>query len=320
MKQAIPGGLDSHLELDDVGVRLLVRAFYRCLLGREPDPQGFEHNVERLHGLGGFRGVEQMLSSFMAGSEFTRRQKERYGALSLATEDLHSGDASVEISSIVSLGTHCYTSAMLKRNGLKRFSGPFDWVFSSTAMVRHCLEDDFRTFLDRGHYEPVAGEQRKEPSHGRCEHRFYRENFGVRSLFNHHDAATDEHHGYFARCVERFRSCAAGNGRPLFVQCLRERSDAVREFEATVQVLDRVTRGGVLNVFVVAQEPHGGVMPELTLAHEVGHHRLYRLGPVSHWRSLAFDDAMDEVAIVRALRRYPLRLAPAEARRGTTLR
>jgi len=304
-------GAISPEHLDENGLRLLVRAFYRALLRREPDPHGFEHHVARLRDFGGLQGVERLLASFLSGSEFSDRQKEKYGVLSDTVEPLSNTEKATEVGQIISLGTHCYTSALLKRNGLKHFSGPFDWIFSSPGMVRHCLEDNFATFLDRAYYEPVPVEQRKEAAHGRCEHSFYRERFGVRSLFNHHDAHTVEHHGYFVRCVERFRRSAAANARTLFVQCLRERSNAVREFEATAEVISRVSRGGILNVFVIANDVSGTVMPEMSLLHEVGRHRLYRLVPVSAWRALTFEEQIDEIAIVRALHRYSLRLGTA---------
>ena len=33
---------------------------------------------------------------------------------------------------------------------------PFDWVFSSPVMVRDCLHDDFRCFLDPREYLPLG--------------------------------------------------------------------------------------------------------------------------------------------------------------------
>ena len=58
------------------------------------------------------------------------------------------------------LGTHCFSSSFLRRLGVREWSGPFDWTFSSLPMVAHCVADDFKTFLDRSHYEPVPVDQR----------------------------------------------------------------------------------------------------------------------------------------------------------------
>ena len=37
-----------------------------------------------------------------------------------------------------------------------RSAMPFDWTFSSPAMVRDCLDDDFRAFLDPREYIAIG--------------------------------------------------------------------------------------------------------------------------------------------------------------------
>lgn len=78
------------------------------------------------------------------------------------------------IQHIVRLGVQCLGSFLLKQAGLKRYSGPFDWIFSSVAMVNHCLEDDFKTFLQRSYYRSIPSEERVEfPNGEKCDHTWY---------------------------------------------------------------------------------------------------------------------------------------------------
>ena len=39
---------------------------------------------------------------------------------------------------------------------IPRSAMPFDWTFSSPAMVRDCLDDDFRAFLDPREYIAIG--------------------------------------------------------------------------------------------------------------------------------------------------------------------
>lgn len=49
---------------------------------------------------------------------------------------------------VLSLGCRCYVSQVLKGLVFRCGAGPFDQCYSSARMVRHCLHDNFDTFLD----------------------------------------------------------------------------------------------------------------------------------------------------------------------------
>lgn len=118
-----------------------------------------------------------------------------------------------------SLGEFCHASALLKSNGLKHASYPFDWIFSSAEMVKHCIEDDFRTFLDKSKYKTNS----EEP--WTCEHDFYctmiQNNQGPsreKVIFNHRNPLTNnEHYEYYERCVARFKQLLASPEEKTFV-------------------------------------------------------------------------------------------------------
>ena len=101
------------------------------------------------------------------------------------------------------------TSMMLKRAGLKAFSGPFDWIFSSFDMVRDCIESDFADFLNIDYLKPVPAERRQAPTLNFCDHILYKQRYGLDSIFNHYDPRDPERYNYLRRCVRRFRALLA---------------------------------------------------------------------------------------------------------------
>lgn len=106
----------------------------------------------------------------------------------------------------ISLGSHCHTAQILKGLGLRTWSAPFDWIFSSPGMVRDCLADDFAELLDRRHYESTPLAERQAPNETRCRHLLYRDRHAIPFVFNHHDpAASDEDYRFLQAGVRRLR-------------------------------------------------------------------------------------------------------------------
>ncbi|GMI24030.1 hypothetical protein TeGR_g416 [Tetraparma gracilis] len=118
------------------------------------------------------------------------------------------------VSHVVSLGSVCGASQFLQDRGLRRYAGPFDWIFSSPGMVAHCVGDGFKKFLDRAEHFVAAGHGR-----GTAGHRFYGAMVGHEVVFNHHDPVNQPRdYAYFVRCVERFQAVlSAANERILFL-------------------------------------------------------------------------------------------------------
>lgn len=208
------------------------------------------------------------------------------------------GDASMP--EVLSLGTHCYTSALMRRWGLRRAAGPFDWLFSSVPMLTHALDDDFQVFLDRAHYEPVPPSQRPAgPTSNRVQHAYYREHFGVEYVFNHHDAHLDEDYAHFVRAVHRFRDSLSNTSRKLFLLTRWQSLGFEQELPALCQALAQRTTNFKLLVFAV-----GGVLrtrtgTDLRRVDDGSDPRLaaYRVDPLSHWKPLEFENFADELPI-----------------------
>ncbi len=77
-----------------------------------------------------------------------------------------------------SLGGLCHSAELLKRNKFKTCSYPFDWIFSNCDNITHCIENDFKVFLDKSCYTDSAYKW----NDNQCGHTFYHP-----SMFNHHD-------------------------------------------------------------------------------------------------------------------------------------
>lgn len=110
----------------------------------------------------------------------------------------------------ISLGSLCHSAFFLKRNSWKRASYPFDWVFSNLSVVLHCIQDDFKVFLDKQYYNLLPIENKQQG------HAYYFS--GGLTMFNHHNPLIEEDYQYFVRCVERFRKVLSQHDeRKLFV-------------------------------------------------------------------------------------------------------
>lgn len=106
---------------------------------------------------------------------------------------------------IVSLGNYCLTSMILKDNGLKNFSYPFDWMVTCIDNIIHSIKDDFKQFLNTDNYLLING------SNG-TRNKFYfaqtTKLFGgltkIMTDHQHHNLLIGDDYEYLNRCVTRF--------------------------------------------------------------------------------------------------------------------
>lgn len=208
--------------------------------------------------------------------------------------------ASTPMPMVLSLGTHCYTSSLMRRWGLRQAAGPFDWLFSTVPMIAHVLDDDFRTFLDRSQYTPVPPDQRAAgPTANRVHHEYYRSRFGVEYVFNHHDAHLDADHAHFVRAVERFRQNLAATTPKLFLVTRWHALGFEQEMPALCEALAARTSNFRLLAFAV-----GGILRPAPYADvrrmddgQDTRLAIYQVDPLSHWKPLEFENFADELPI-----------------------
>ncbi len=273
---------------------IIVAALYRELVGRDADEPGLHEYARRLRagtpGLTVPAIVHDIVSSEEAG-------RVRIGAVLAEAGRVARARRGAGALPVVSLGTHCYTAALLKSAALKTASYPFDWVFGSPEMVAHCLRDDFATFLDRRYYAYVEPERRRDgPDVNLCDHTLYRDEYGVRFVFNHRNPLEDGDYAYLSRCVERFRTLAR-HGRATFLLATHDAMHWERGFELVSAAVRSYAPASRL-VYVVVTEREGRIVPSARLAEERQGHSLIELSAGSRWHPLYFANPLDDMAVL----------------------
>ena len=208
----------------------------------------------------------------------------------------------------VSLGTFCHTAAALRDAGLRRWSGPFDWIFSCPAMAAACLDDDFAALLDPAQLRSVP---ERELSHGakrQCRHPDYEARYGLPIVFNHHDPASSLLDlQTLRRGVARFRA-ALQQGRVTIFYLGSERRWPEDEIEALERALTRYPAASRLVVLTITPEQ---TERSLAISPITDPGRLrYDVNVSTRTRSLgaAFPDPEDNAHLASALKTVASRL------------
>ena len=141
---------------------------------------------------------------------------------------------------------------------------------------------------------------------------FYRAQFNVHRMFNHHDVHEDKDYAYLVRCVERFRAALRSPQPHLFVLFSRARPGLEAPLRALAAALAEAGPANRLLAFLVDDTPAGRLAPEASLALDEPGLEVVRFASVSSWEPLAFADAIDEAVLGSLLRRHGAR-APAAA-------
>jgi hypothetical protein len=286
--------------------RHLVRDLYRAILGREPDSEGARAYEVLIRRIGAERAIPRMLKAFLKSKEYRNRAdalaiSHVNAALATQGDQLINGQP---VAHLASLGSFCLPSLISRNNGLRRYSLPFDWIFSTPKMVRDCLADDFAAFLDRSYYRSISHE-RKEPG---AEHELYRERYDLPALFAHHDPTREADYLHFTRCVTRFRQLMQIEDAKLLLLIGRANHDLTNEFPLLLDVLTRVTRNFVLLAVELLDPAEPGTSVLVPLV-KTGDHALYRFTPSTYNAVGGFlPDKLDEWTLLRLVYRYKLAL------------
>ncbi len=202
---------------------------------------------------------------------------------------------------VVSLGASCVVAYTLRRIGLDQPPMPFDWLSTTPAMVRHCVETDFAVLLDRAQYRSLAGQAGPgEPEDG-CAHAYYECEYGIGRVFNHNDPTREADYRYTEACVDRFRDLLASGEPKLFVQVAEVAGSSASDFRALADLLDRRTSRAMLVQLAVQPPDPGLAVPLLSVAARHGRHVLYELQPLSRLTGEGFAHAADGEVLARTV-------------------
>ena len=198
---------------------------------------------------------------------------------------------------VIALGTRCLTAYALRRLGLNEAPMPFDWLQNSPSMVRHCLETDFATLLDRSLYRSLTGKRGPNDPHEGCAHEYYARAHDLPFLFTHNDPTREADYRYLTTCIDRFRAVLSSGGPKTFVQIHHANGVANQDFEATASLLDKLTPNADLLQLVVTPPGTRLTLPVFTRVATHGRHTLYRMQPTSAMTGVDFFGPVDNEAI-----------------------
>mmetsp|Transcript_41762 Transcript_41762/g.75821 ORF Transcript_41762/g.75821 Transcript_41762/m.75821 type:complete len:467 (+) Transcript_41762:49-1449(+) len=122
-------------------------------------------------------------------------------------------DDGAPFTEVISLGERCPVASWLRHRQLRRAAHPFDWIYSSPRILRHCLDDNFATLLDQSQFFKAAG--------GKIGHKTYSKMLQSKAkeiVWLHQNPTMPTHYAKLCRSVERLRAALREpNKRRLFL-------------------------------------------------------------------------------------------------------
>lgn len=206
----------------------------------------------------------------------------------------------VEMISHLSLGASGYTAGMLRRFGLRRWGGPFDWLSASPAVIREIIADDFASFLDPASWQPISAADRPDGRFFQCRHTGYEGRHQLPCILHAADMTQPGGQAYMTRCVTRFRQSLQSLAGKILLQVVPEGEDPVREFRATADVLEGYGRSFQFVMVSLLPERGTGPFPEIEPALAHGRHRLLRARLLAPINGIDPGDMLDEMILLRA--------------------
>jgi hypothetical protein len=261
----------------------LVHQFYLTALERAADPFGLDHHVKILERANDpMAEAANMLACFRHCGEGSALRK-MSPPLSIAP-----------YREFISLGTNCYPAWLLKAQERKRASYPFDWIFSNSSMVLHCLRSDFAEFLVPEYFATSCGGVATD-------NLFYKERFDAGDVFAHRDPREAVHAAYYMRCVERWRAAVRANQRTLLFMLSVAPDEDVKTFPYIVGWLNRNFPAASL-LMVSANRPTGDGVGSIGFraGETIGSHRHLFYQPSSNREGMRFENTIDNL-LFRAL-------------------
>lgn len=176
-----------------------LEGLYHEILSRPADAMGLLNNLSGISAMPDEKELAGLAGGFAKSQEYRRLVIEEFFSeklIPIAAQNFN----------FFSIGDHCATTNLLKKFGLRAFSGPFDWLFTSIPMVLECVADDFCYFLDRSYYKTAPSLLGQGDFSDAYDHEYFKNKFGIERMFNHHNPSTQSVYEHFVRCVDRFKA------------------------------------------------------------------------------------------------------------------
>ncbi len=199
-----------------------------------------------------------------------------------------------KVKHVVSLGTHCLASNILKSSGLKNYSLPFDWVFSTPEFVIDNINRNFELFLPNNYtdYKDYA-----------------KSNFNLDNVFVHKNPETPEYFAYYTRCISRFNDLLNCKDGKIFFLISRSDNHLSSHFTNLVEILSKKTKNFELIAVDLEKTCPSKSEIKLKQVNEINGSRLFKFTPNSDESKLGyFPDVVDDILLLRLIYNYHLDL------------
>ncbi|WP_431303564.1 hypothetical protein [Sediminicoccus sp. BL-A-41-H5] len=284
-------------------IEALVRATHVSFLGRSVDHTWLAAFTDELLRRGATESLDEVVTDFIriiyTSPEAQNRLMKTLGGRGM--EAIIAPGLATRPSPLACIGAGCTprVAGMLKRAGLRRWAGPFDWMTIPAEAVRDSIVDDCAGLLMASEYEPIAPEDRPPESDGHlCRHMRLSELYGE-TIFHHYDPSEPTGYASLERATLRFREALRGLHGKLLLQVVEENANSASTFADTADMLDRSARGVILVTIALVEGPPPGPFPEMELAQTRGVHRYLRARVISEQEGIAFTDPLDEIVLLR---------------------
>jgi hypothetical protein len=130
----------------------------------------------------------------------------------------------------ISIGPYCVCVDIIKNAGLRNFAYPFDYIFSSLEMIKHCINDRFNIFLDKNYYKYGSEDSTQHLFYSNFidteilrEHHFANNlhdianNLINREIFLHHNLFNNNIYSAFVRRCNRLLNLIDNNNKVVFI-------------------------------------------------------------------------------------------------------
>lgn len=296
---------DILLEKYDItDVQNMIHMMYKLILSRSADTHGLKTYTDLICNEGALKGSIKVLNSLINSEEYKNLLIDMHKRESKNTFHIEPKKNEEPVQHIISLGTHCLSSYFLKLFGLKSYSLPFDWLFSSPKMIIDCISNNFDIFLKQENFSSITHiRESKEPG---ADHLYYKNKYNINDIFTHRDPTNEEDYQYFVRTVHRFRDLMKSSDSKLFVMISRDGHNIEESFENIINTLSNVTTNFSLLCIQLNHPTYIEGCSSVSLVKRIEQHRLYSFTPSSLELGLGFDDEMDNMTIFRLLNTYPI--------------
>lgn len=201
--------------------------------------------------------------------------------------------------SAFSLGDFCHSAQLLKELTLRQKTGPLDWIFTQIHATTHMIKDRFTVFLEQKNCVPVPDEEKTDVHSCVADNIYYKEQFGVRFMFNHHNLNLTKDLALFEQGKQDLMN-AVGSDAPTLLLLLSHKRYSFDSIEPLALEFNQIGTNNVLLVINLKRVSSNNQTPSVQVEHRQDlNSYLAIFETTSSSTGLEFGDALDNVRLKR---------------------